>query len=101
MEEERGARASGVGGGDGGAAIVGGGKLAGAGETGPMGHQINLWGHRADAGEMASPKERFACAGMTTDAVAAMANGETSPVLKTTALEATKPEYESMGRKRG
>jgi hypothetical protein len=63
MEEGRGARAAGVGGGDGGAAIAGGGKLAGAGEMGPTGHQINLRGHRADAGEMASPKERIARAG--------------------------------------
>jgi hypothetical protein len=34
--------------------------------------------------------ERIARAGMTTDAVAAMAGGETSPVIKKTALEATK-----------
>jgi hypothetical protein len=61
--EERGT-AAGVRGGGGSVAIDGGEELAGAGETGPTGHQTNHRGHRDDAGEMASPMERIARAGM-------------------------------------
>jgi hypothetical protein len=56
--------AAGVRGGGGGAAIDGGEELAGAGETGPTGHQTDHRGHWDDAGTTASPIERIARAGM-------------------------------------
>jgi hypothetical protein len=95
------ARAVGVGGGDGGSAIGGGGELAGVAHSGAIGHSSMNQRHRDDAEAMGPQPCHLRGRGRLSAALAMAGSGGSSPELTRIVLEATIREDRGMGRKRG